>query len=156
MTEWRPVPSYPGLEASDDGQVRRGTKILRQHTQDGGYFYVSYGQRSLMVNRLVCEAFNGPPPTPFHQAAHDNGARTDNVPSNLIWKTRKENYQDQIRHGTSKRGEGHHLAKLTEEQVREIRRRAGTVTGRSMALEFGMQESTVSLILNRRLWPHLE
>lgn len=79
MTEWRCIPSCPQYEASDDGQVRRlGGRALAQHPGNRlGYLKVALwldghvAQRWL--NRLVCEAFHGAPPSPDHEAAHSSG-----------------------------------------------------------------------------------
>lgn len=107
-----------------------------------------------MVSRLVCEAFHGPAPSAEHQAAHRNGVRTDNRPSNLRWLTRHENYQDQVRHGTDRRGERHHLAVLTAQDVREIRALSGTMLQREIAARFAVTQGQVSSIINRKIWAH--
>lgn len=164
MSEWRGVPSFPEYEASDQGQIRlrvgrggRPGKIRATYPSWNGYRAVHIGPNGglRMLNRLVCEAWNGLPPTPEHQAAHEDGDRLNNRPSNLVWKTRVENYQDQIRHGTSKKGEGHHHARLTNADVLSIRALAGKRTGRAIAAQFGLSEGHVSGIINRRLWSHI-
>ena len=52
-----------------------------------------------LVHVLVLETFVGPRPT-GHQAAHENGVKTDCRLENLSWKTTSENIRDQVRHGT--------------------------------------------------------
>lgn len=56
------------------------------------------------------------------------------------------------------RGSDHALAKVTEDQVREIRRRyaAGGCTQRELGQEFGLSQTHVSGIIGRRKWHHLE
>lgn len=56
----------------------------------------------------------------------------------------------------SRRGEAHWAAKLTEAEVREIRRRAaaGERTG-TLAEVFGVDPSHVRRILRRAIWRHL-
>jgi hypothetical protein len=51
-------------------------------------------------------------------------------------------------------GEGHPFAKLTEEQVRNIRR--SKKTGVALAREYGMHVATISEIKNRKIWKHVE
>jgi DNA-binding MarR family transcriptional regulator len=61
---------------------------------------------------------------------------------------------DRIRDGTTNLGEKTPTAKLTEEQVLEIRRRIGQ-TQRALGEEFGVDQSTISDILKGRTWAHL-
>jgi hypothetical protein len=155
---WRPIPSHPSHEASDGGKIRRiGARTLsRQHLTPNGYLYARLGNASVTVNRAVCEAFHGPAPTEAHQAAHNNGVRADNRASNLRWATRKQNYQDQIAHGTSKRGTGHHLAKLSAEEVRQIRQRhASGEKQLVLAREYRVRDSAISRIVNGKRWSRL-
>jgi hypothetical protein len=54
------------------------------------------------------------------------------------------------------RGEAQWLAKLTEAQVRDIRRRAADGEFRSvLALEYGMGRSQISRIVRRQTWKHV-
>jgi hypothetical protein len=53
------------------------------------------------------------------------------------------------------RGERHPNAKLTEDQVREIRALAKTMTQRSIARQYGLPEGTISRIILRRSWRHV-
>lgn len=105
------------------------------------------------VARLVCLAFHGPPPTPKHQAAHDNGDVDDNAPSNVLWKTPVENHADKLRHGTAIFGEAVHSARLDPDRVLQMRRRrqAGeTVT--SLAKEYGVSLTCASRVTNGVDW----
>jgi len=55
------------------------------------------------------------------------------------------------------RGSAHHAARLTEEQVREIRQRyAGKrVTLLALAQEFGVTEGAIWRIVSGRTWKHI-
>lgn len=125
MTElWMPCPSYPGYEASDNGRVRSvdrtivdaanrtrrmAGRVLSQAVTPKGYLKVSPGRGVTgKVHQMVCEAFNGPRPTPAHEVRHLNGDSQDNRPENLVWGTASENRQDTLRHGT------HNFAKRDE------------------------------------------
>jgi len=99
--EWRPVQSLKNVFAvSNMGRVKRikdgkpwnakAGKIPKLQTRDDGYIQVSVGGLKL-VHYLVCEAFNGPKPTPKHQCNHKDGRRDNNIPSNLEWVTSSEN-----------------------------------------------------------------
>jgi hypothetical protein len=158
MEVWRDIPGIPSHQVSSIGRVRHKTKgnILKNHLTPNGYFYARFNKQTLTVNRLICLAFHGEPPTQKHQAAHNNGIRTDNRPDNIRWATREENYQDQILHGTSKKGEQHHLSKLTDKDVLKIRSlaRAGMLQ-RSISEIFGIKNGAVSRIINYKRWAHI-
>ena len=100
---WAPIPESDH-EVSDTGLVRHGkTKRILQATFDrDGYVVVNILQggsrRPHAVHRLVLLAFVGPPPSPRHQAAHNDGNRANNNVFNLSWLTPAENGRDRRRH----------------------------------------------------------
>ena len=165
MSEWKVIPSFPLYEASDDGQIRRrvrrgsaGSPGQPKATSStwNGYLAVNIDGGLRIVSRLICEAFHGPAPDGDHQAAHLNGIRTDNRADNLRWKSRSENYKDQILHGTSKRGTGHSLALLCDDDVRSIRRLvAEGYRQKDLASRYGVAISTISMVASRKLWGHV-
>lgn len=114
-------------------------------------------QRLIMVHRLVCEAFHGPPPSKFHQGAHLNGIRSDNRPENLAWKTPLENAADTIRHGTRIRGENHPSAKLNEPIVLSLRdkRAAGTLDTIKEAQRHRCSQKSISDAARGKTWTWL-
>lgn len=74
-----------------------------------------------------------------------------------IWGHVSEQPTDQVR-GARYRGSAHQGSKLTEEIVREIRRRYEThprPTLKELGLEFGVTTSVVSEIVNRKAWKHV-
>ena len=177
MNEWRVIPSFPDYEASDAGEIRRvrpggrqkTVRPLSPHVERNGYvtvtLWVDGRTNSQWVQRLVCEAFNGPAPAGLH-AAHDNGIRTDNRPSNLVWKTRFGNMADKQRHGTENTGSRNGMSVLTEEQVCEIRARVATLPRSSggkrikkgvldpLAREFGVSAQCLRQIVRGDNWRH--
>lgn len=107
------------------------------------------------VATIVCEAFHGPRP-PGCEVAHLNGDSLDNRAENLAWKTRAENEADKVAHGTSNRGERQGSSKLTRADVVEIRRMAAEGRPQAeMVLRFGIAQSAVSNIVNRKAWAWL-
>jgi hypothetical protein len=56
------------------------------------------------------------------------------------------------------RGERHGRAKLTEDDVRAIRRRhaAGGISQQSLADEYGVKQTVVSQIIRRKRWAHVD
>lgn len=179
MAEWRTIPSFPDYEASSDGEVRRvrpgknqqPIRILRPHVGKNLFpkvtLWVEDRTRSQWLNRLVCEAFHGPAPKPGMWAAHLNSKPADCREQNLAWKTTHEVAAAKRYRGTENIGERNGQAKVTEPQVRDMRRRypllprssggkrtkKGALTG--LAAEFGLTPAGVLQIIRGRNWSHI-
>lgn len=170
--QWRPIAKLEGLyEVSDLGRVRRlprrmkdgralPGRILALH-DSGGYLAVRVfpERRDLMVRKavhhLVLEAFVGPR-TIGMEGCHNDGDVSNNRLSNLRWDTRAANAEDSRAHGTMPRGELHGRSKLTEDQVRDIRRRvASGASDADTARKFGVDKALVRRIRLRRVWAWL-
>ena len=168
---WLPVPEYEGLyEVSNLGRVRRDYSAparslgvpgrLIAPVMTGRYLVVSLSNRgtvkSLRLHRMVLTAFCGSEPFEGAQACHNDGDRSHCALSNLRWGTPADNQRDRIRHGTDIRGVDVFGAKLTDEAVAVIRKRiaAGERNG-SIAEDFCVSISTISLIRNNRIWRHV-
>lgn len=159
--QWRDVVGYEGLyKVSDLGKVFGRCKILRPGTERSGHQYVilcKYGtpNKTAKIHRLVLEAFVGPCPEKC-ECAHRDGNPKNNKLSNLRWATPKENQADRIRHGTDIRGEDHKNAKLTEMDVRNIKRaRIRGNTYRSIAAIYGVSHPLIIRIVQGRAWAHI-
>jgi len=112
------------------------------------------GHRSRLVHQVVCEAVHGPRPTPDHETAHSCG-RGDEAccsPHHVRWATHVENEADKAAHGTSQHGANNHRAKLSPDDVRQIRALSGSVSQRQIAKRFGINQSAVSLIQRGHRW----
>lgn len=110
--DWLPIEGFPGYEVGSSGSVRRalkgGRKItLNPSSMKTGHLKLSIyrkdKQLTTMVHRLVCRAFNGPPPFLGAVVRHLNGIPNDNRPDNLMWGTVKENTADMMRHREERR-----------------------------------------------------
>jgi HNH endonuclease len=172
---WKKIPSFPALEASHLGHIRRISftgrwakrcpegNIYHTFTKLIGYTYYKVfifndGQKKhhLRVNRLVCEAFQGLPPSPQHHAAHDNGDSLDNRADNLAWKTAQQNIDDRGRHGRHPCGERQGHSRFKDEDI--LRIRSMHSSGSSLAeigKMFGACKGTLSAIVRRKSWKHL-
>lgn len=109
------------------------------------------------VHKLVAAAFHGPRPAGLH-IAHLNGDARDNRAENLAYVTPTENEHHKHGHGTRLAGERCHNAKLTDDQVREIRRtvipRHPVYSVTALARKFGVWPGTISAVVNGRLRRH--
>jgi hypothetical protein len=149
----------PGYIVLANGTVigRKG-KPLKGHVNAQGYRTVGVkiqgSTRNFTVHVWVCETFHGPKPFPEAQVRHLDGNPLNNDAHNLKWGTAAENVADMHEHGTHARGERHGHAKLTEQQVREIRARyaAGGVFYRQLAAEYGVTESRIGTLIRGKGW----
>lgn len=84
----------------------------------------------------------------------DNGRCIN--PEHLLLGSHQDNVQDRVDRGRTPKGEAHCCAKLTAEQVVEIRRRYKPrcrVNGtRAMGREFGVHQYTISEIVRGVIW----
>lgn len=177
---WKEIPGWPLYEVSDLGRVRswngwggqrrykrkepfmmRPSVTGARYKTGGGYKKVKLvrypdGQREnswFSVHRLVLTAFVGPCP-PGHVGLHNDGRSGNNRLSNLRWGTLKDNVRDALRHGTAVTGKTSPKAKLTEEQVIEIRERhaAGDISQSALGREYGVCQSTIARIIYHKAW----
>jgi hypothetical protein len=159
----RIIPSFPNYQIKADGTVTniKTGKILKARVSTVGRYQrmvITLGRGNHpKLHRLICETFNGPCPGLGYEVAHLNGDSLDNRPENLAWKTRTENERDKVDHGTANRGTRQWMAKLTEADVRTIRDMAATGRPQAeMVARFGIAQSAVSNIVNRKQWAWLD
>ena len=161
MEEWRDIPGYEGIyQASSLGRVRTvktgHIKKPTQHVKDRRLFLLLWKEnkyRLFKVHRLVLLAFRGHPPHK-HEGCHNDGNVENNRLDNLRWDTASANQRDRAKHGTSNRGERCAAAKLTESDVRAIRK-DGRLQ-RLIAADYGVRDNTVSRIKAGKSWAHVE
>ena len=165
MEQWKTVAEWPAYEVSNLGRVRRQNRILvASWTGTVGKQYLACGlcdgarRRCARVHILVAESFLGPKPMGL-ETAHLDGDRANNALNNLRYVTCSENNLHKREHGTMSRGEDRHNAKLTPEDVLDIRRRAAPrsrVNGyAALAREYGISEQHAFKVANRKAWVHV-
>lgn len=117
------------------------------------YPIMTMAGRQRRVNRVVCERAHGPAPTSDHQAAHECGNKDCYNWRHLSWKTPVENMADKLTHGTAAKGERHGMARLTADQVAEIRRlRSEGWTFRKLGERFGVWPRTAQRVTAGLTW----
>lgn len=171
--QWRPVVGYEGrYEVSDAGRVRRvaggkGAKtgrIMKLYQTVKGYCMLTlYGgdvKKRVYVHRLVLLAFVGRSPDGRNVCNHRNGNKADNRLENLEWCSQKHNIQHAINtlgHRPGNAGEKSGSAKLTNVDVREIRRLlTADLTKAEIARRFGVAPSTIRNIATGETWANLK
>ena len=121
----------------------------------GGYGKTTkfFGEQYL-VHRLICRIVHGEPPTDKHESAHScgHGSMGCATRRHLVWRSPSENRMDKRQHGTWWKGGN----KLTPDQVQQIIALKNVEKQRVIAKRFGITQSNVSMIVNRRSWWLLE
>lgn len=132
---WKDIPGLEGrYQASTKGRVRSLDRYINQRSKNGlvfqrfiegrilrpapthgGYLGVNIGHSEhRTVHSLIALTYHGDCPD-GHEIRHLNGDNQDNRPENLCYGSHAENERDKYKNGGRK-------LKLTENQVREIKR----------------------------------
>ena len=82
-------------------------------------------------------------------------------PAHWVAGTQRQNVQDMLDRGrrviSPSRGERNGMARLTEDQVRDIRaRKAQGALLRELAPEYGVSTRLISMVVRREKWAHVE
>jgi len=176
---WRPI--FDGTyEVSDHGLVRRakpgGSRAVVGHVMtpiSGGRSYngmtylavhLTLGSRRWCprIHHLVAQAFLRPK-REGEEINHKDSNKENNYWKNLEWTTRLKNMRHFYRHGRrdTARGERCGAAKLTRQQIVEIRSRyvrnakSHPDNQVSLAKEFGVTQPVISKIVLRKSWSHV-
>lgn len=155
MSDYRSIPGYDGYSVSSTGSIRGPRGEMRPMRNQGGYLYVLTAKRckprKLFVHKAILLAFVGPCPAGC-ESRHGNDIPDDNRLDNLCWGTRLENNADKRRNGRIPCGERSGGAKLTAEQVQQIRLERPYSTARALAEKFGVTHTTIIKACNGKRW----
>ncbi len=179
--EWRDISGFEGLyQVSNLGRVRSldrvvGGKcdskrflkgrILKTCKITHGYLGVNFRQngthKNAIVHRLVAIAFI-PNPENKPEVNHINGIKTDNRVENLEWNTHSENNQHAYDNGLKKqkRGTEHPRAKLTAEQVKQIRTEyipySSEYGTNALSRKYGVTQKLIHLTVNNKTYKNIK
>lgn len=149
-------------EVSDEGQVRSIERVdcIGRHRKSrelaqadcGGYLLVTLcldkKRWTVMVHILVAFAFLPPPPGEYGrgkiQVNHYDTNKKNNRWTNFEWQTPKGNRQHAAENGCNPRGEAHHNAVLSADDVAAIKKLLSFgATPAALGREFGVSHTTV-------------
>jgi hypothetical protein len=161
FTRWK-RHGHPMLGGTSPGVPRRFIEETAAYSGDECIVWpyaklpTGYGRvNGDYAHRIVCTQVHGPSPSPTHQAAHScgNGHLGCITPNHLRWATPKENQADRRIHGTIKSGTENPVAKLTEEDVIQIREMAKTGKyRRQIAEKYGVSRQSIDNVVNRKTY----
>lgn len=166
--EWKDISGYGGrYKISNTGKVMSFAKskkgrIRKLCTDSDGYLIVTLHKKpkemkTCKVHRLVAMAFvNNPNNLP--EINHIDENKLNNTYSNLEWCTTQYNLTYGHRLDCA-RGERNQWHKLTEEQVREIRRtyvKGDLEYGQSaLGKRYGIAHGSIAAIVKGKSWKHI-
>ena len=162
---WKDIQGFEGMyQVSNLGSIRSIIKkpflamvLAKDKT---GYLSVQFSVKGKKyrhrVHRLVALSFidnvYGSP-----VINHKDGDKRNNRVNNLEWTTYRDNAVHAMRIGLSPKGEKSSLSKLKEKDVIDIRRmwKLKQKTQGEMAEIFSIDQTTISLVVNRKTWKHI-
>ena len=168
--QWKPVVGMERFyDVSNRGRVKSKHRIGRR--PKGGVLSLSSNTKgyrrirlsgcgrcfSIVVHRLVLEAFIGPPPSQLHQTNHKNGIKSDNNVTNLEWVTPTQNNHHAMSNGLwlPNLGEAHGRAKLHASDIPVIRALQGKESSVAIGKRYGVSSAAITLIWRRINWKHI-
>lgn len=121
-----------------------------------GYGTIRYGGRRVGAHRYAYTWKNGPAGDLFVCHRCDNRSCVN--PEHFFLGTNSDNMRDKVSKSRQGKGEGIGASKLTEDLVRQIRREysGGGVTLRHLGEKHGVHFATVSHIITRKSWNHVQ
>jgi hypothetical protein len=175
---WKPVYGYEEYyEVSNLGNIRtierfvvlpthsylKKQKMLTQFKDGRGYNHVKLYDgkgkpKSFTTHKVVAITFLDNPEC-HPEINHKDGNKLNNNLDNLEWSSRSDNIKHSyaIRDVRSYSGENAVLAKLTENQVIEIREayEKGEMTRSQLSKKYGVKYNNIDSIIKRKTWKHV-
>lgn len=151
----KPRPAHPAIAFCADAISSNIQGCINwPFSIDGvGYGRLCLNGRRVSAHRYVCEIAHGRAPPEKGQVAHSCGNRRCVNPAHLRWASQSENEADKIAHGRSIRGAANGNAKLTAQDVCEIR--SSQMSGAALARKFNVRDGQISRIRKGQRWAHL-
>lgn len=173
---WKDIEGFEGIyQVSNFGRIKslggqKGTCLRKEKIRTISYTKDGYAKirlqsgsidKTCRVHRLVAQAFL-PNPTNKETVNHKDGNKLNNHVDNLEWSDRHEQLLHAYSHNlkTSQKGHSNCNSKLTDEQVKEIRRlyvrnskEFGTV---ALAKKYGVTNRVIGLIVNYKSYTNVK
>lgn len=168
VEKWKPISGFEQYEISNFGNIVSlkfsgalypNRKQLKPYKTGKGYLTVRLicngKNKNFKIHRLVAAMFI-PNPYKKPEVNHKDGKKENNHVNNLEWATTMENIHHSVKLNLNIKGEHHPFAKLKDGDIAQILEmdKQG-VTDKKIAEIFFVSSSTISSIVNNRVWKHL-
>lgn len=162
--EWKYIIGYNRkYQVSNFGNVKTfhyGGRLLKFGNDTRGYITIALCKngigKTFKLHRIVAEAFLKNP-LKLKEVNHIDNNKNNNKSSNLEWCTHKENMQ----HCSKQKriivpvGEKNHLSKLTEIEVKLIRKNKFKENYTELGKRFGCSRQNIAGIIKKLTWKHI-
>ncbi len=113
-------------------------------------------RKHFLVHRLMAKQFLSNP-LKKKQINHKDGNKLNNNINNIEWSTCEENIRHCWKNNLHSRpfGENNSSAKLTEFDVKEIRKTNKPISLLELAKKYKVDKTTIHLIIKRKTWKHI-
>ena len=118
-----------------------------------GYGEIKISNQKRRAHRVSYQLHHGPIPEGLHVLHSCDNPSCVN-PAHLHLGTQADNMREKMERGRCSSGETHGQSKLTSDQVHQIRSSyaAGGVTQRQLSEVFGVDQTLISQIINKKIW----
>jgi len=159
FNDWRGSPVYCSEKCNFDGSytVQNGCWTWRNANKKTGYGILNYQGKATSAHRASYQFYKGKIPEKM-QVCHSCDNRRCVNPDHLFLGSKSSNMQDAINKGRFSNGEKHYISKLTEQQVKEIRKMRKenpNLTYTEIADIYGVSHETIYDIVKKRTWKHV-
>ena len=164
---WKNIEGYGNYQVSNLGNVRNlnynrtgETVLLKPYGNGKGYNLVNLYNKSkrkvFTIHKLVATYFvelDSEYNKNNLEVNHEDGNKLNNVYTNLKWITHSNNIKHSYDNNLHKKGIKHHLSKLTEEQVKEIKNliRLG-FSNTNIGKRYNVHYNTIQNIRSGKSW----
>lgn len=123
-----------------------------------GYGQFGVGGKAVLAHRMSYELFKGPIPKGMHILHSCDNPSCVN-PDHLFLGTHQDNMDDKVAKNRQAKPQGNlnGRAKLTEQQVKEIREKyvPRKYSSYSLAKEYGVSQYNICAIISNKSWKHI-
>jgi len=139
--------------------IKEGEPLFQDNGKGYKQLYISLNsKRSVFyVHRLVADYFKDNPFS-LPEVNHLDGDKSNNHVDNIEWVTRKGNKEHAVKNGLIPCGEDCSFSKLTEDQVRAIRRlyRMNPKFNKlKLSKKLNVSDATIHKIIKNQRWKHI-
>lgn len=145
---------------TEDGRIwSEYTNRFLKPCNNAGYQNISLGggkKNKRFIHRMVAECYIENPNN-YEEVNHINNNRSDNRVENLEWCTTQMNTEHTRKQGRNSKGEEHAHSKVTETDVKEIRKIYANreLSQAKLGAKYGLCQQTVWEIVHNKIWKHV-